>query len=214
MADTASLQQNPPVDGRTARAVRTRDAIVDACIALVDGGDLKPTAPRIAEEAGVSVRSVFQHFDDLETLFSAVGSRVVQRLEPLFVPIDPSLPLDDRVEALVEQRCRVLEAVTPVRRAAIVNSVESPQIGRLLQEGHDALQRQVADVFATELAAAACRGSDDGASAQELLDSLGVALAWSTWETLRLFGRRDDRAARGVLDRLVRGVLRAEGHLL
>ena len=215
MADTASLQSNPPVDGRTARAERTRDAIVDACITLVERGDLKPTAPRIAEEAGVSVRSVFQHFDDLDTLFSAVGDRVVQRLAPLFVPIDASLPLDERVDALVEQRCRILEALTPARRAAMVNSVESPQIGRLLQEGHDVLRRQVADVFAAELAAAAASdASHDQGSAEELLDSLGVALAWSTWDTLRLFGHRDEHAAGRVLDRLVRSVLREHGHPL
>ena len=108
-----------PLDGRTARAVRTRDALVDATIALVEEGDLRPTAPRIAERAGVSVRSVFQHFDDLETLFGAVGARMVERLSELVRPVDPGAPLAERIPAFVVQRCRVNEAVSPINRAAI-----------------------------------------------------------------------------------------------
>ena len=103
MSTTPQLDESigEPIDGRTARAVRTRGRLVDATIALVEEGDLRPTAPRIAERAGVSVRSVFQHFDDLETLFSAVGIRVVERLAKLVRPIDPAAPLEIRVAAAV-----------------------------------------------------------------------------------------------------------------
>ena len=75
-----------PVDGRAARAARTRDAIVEATVALVEAGDVRPTAPRIAGRAGVSVRSVFQHFDDLSALYTAVVCLVVERLAVLVVP--------------------------------------------------------------------------------------------------------------------------------
>src|SRR5947209_6478164 len=132
------------VDGRTARAMRTREAIVDACISLVDDGDLRPTAPRIASRAGVSVRSVFQHFADLETLFAAVGERVVERLASLVVPIDSKLDLDQRITTLVRQRSLLLEVVTPVRRAALVHAVGSAEINRMFQEGHDFLRAEVA----------------------------------------------------------------------
>src|SRR5918999_531322 len=82
------------VDGRTARAVRTRNAIVDATIALVEEGDLRPTAPRVAERAEVSVRSVFQHFDDLDSLYAAVAERLYQRVRGLVsADLDQSLPL-------------------------------------------------------------------------------------------------------------------------
>ena len=81
------------IDGRTARAVRTREAIVDACIALVDEGDVRPTALKVAERAGVSVRSVFQHFDDLEGLYAAIANRLVDRLGGVKVVVDAELPL-------------------------------------------------------------------------------------------------------------------------
>src|SRR5258705_1088414 len=97
-------------DGRTARALRTREAIVDASIALVDEGDLRPTAPRIAERAQVSVRSVFQHFDDLESLYAAVADRLIERLSHLTMTVDPTAPLRRRLPEVVRQRAVLLEA--------------------------------------------------------------------------------------------------------
>src|SRR5436190_20508805 len=106
------------VDGRTARAQRTREAVVDALLQLINEGDLRPTAPRIAERAKVSVRSVFQHFDDLEGLYAAVGDRLVERLAYVGLNVSPDLSLDARVEEVVRHRTSMLEAITPIRRAA------------------------------------------------------------------------------------------------
>ncbi len=188
------------VDGRTARALRTREAIVDACIALVDEGDLRPTAPRIAERAGVSVRSVFQHFDDLETLFAMVAERVIGRLAQLLVPIDPSVPLDERVERFVRQRRAVLEAVTPIRRAAAIHAPFSREITNRLQTGHDFLRLEIAEVFATELASV----PDD--ERERLLDVLDTVVSWPSWESLRTFNRRSADDAAAVLDHMLRMV--------
>jgi hypothetical protein len=39
------------VDGRSARAQRTRDAVVEALVALLEEGDLQPTTSSIADKA-------------------------------------------------------------------------------------------------------------------------------------------------------------------
>ena len=80
------------VDGRTARAQRTRAAIVDAHLALLAAGDLKPTGERIAEAAGVSLRTLWTSFKDMETLFGAVGHRLTEMQRAEFRPVDPALP--------------------------------------------------------------------------------------------------------------------------
>jgi AcrR family transcriptional regulator len=179
-----------PVDGRTARAVRTRDALVDATIALVEDGDLRPTAPRIAERAGVSVRSVFQHFDDLETLFSAVGDRMVERLSGLVGPIDRQAPRPRRIAEFVQQRCRVHEAVTPINRAAILHAPGSDTISQQFQQGHAFGAAHLAEVFAAELEAA-------GPQRAALSDALLVVCSWTTWNLLRTLEDRsvDDATA-------------------
>jgi AcrR family transcriptional regulator len=188
-----------PIDGRTARAVRTKDAIVEACLGLIDEGDLRPTGPRIAERAGVSVRSIFQHFDDLDGLFAAVGERVVVRIGGLIAHIDPSTPLHDRVDAFVHQRAAVLEALTPVLRAALVHAASSTVIRTQFEEGHDFLRSQVAQVFAPEL--------DDAPDAVLLRQGLIASLSWSTWDLLRAAQGQSVAQARAVVTNMVRAQL-------
>src|SRR4051794_22625975 len=178
-------------DGRAARSVRTRRAIVDALRALHHEGDLRPTAPRVAERAGVSVRTVWQHFDDLETLLFEAGRRDLEIAQSLVPPIDLSMPPAQRVDALVEQRARMFEEMAPPWRAARVHAPFSAQI----QSNRDTLMQlareQVGDLFAPELAAA-----DD---AESLLDALHVASSWATWESLRADAHLDVERAKKAL---------------
>lgn len=193
-----------PIDGRTARAVRTRDSLVDATIALVEEGDLRPTAPRIAERAGVSVRSVYQHFDDLETLFSAVGARVVKRLAGLVRPIDPSAPLTDRIEAFIDQRTRIHEAVTPINRAAILQLPASATIDQQFRDGHSFLSAHLGEVFERELVAA---GPDRAA----LHAALVMVCSWSAWNVLRTLERLSVEEAGATLTSSLALILRGAG---
>jgi len=190
------------IDGRTARALRTHEAIVEASIALVDEGDLRPTAPRIAERAKVSVRSVFQHFDDLEGLYAAVGDRIVERLSHMVMTVDDSLPLDERIAEVVRQRVILLEAITPVRRAATVHAPFSPEVRTRLQAGHDFMRAEVERVFEPELRG---QGPDDRAS---LLDALDTALSWASWDNLRSLNGRSPDDAQEILVRMVTAIVR------
>jgi AcrR family transcriptional regulator len=190
-----------PADGRAARALRTREAIVDACIAMVEEGNLRPTAPRVAERAGVSVRSVFQHFDDLPALHTAVSERVADRMAVLVVPTDPDRPLAGRVETFVWHRAALLEAVTPFRRAAQVHSPFSPQIREAIARGTAFLRGEVAASFAPELDRLA---PEDRAG---LLDALTVATSWGVWDELRAEGGATAEAARSTMARIVRALL-------
>lgn len=189
------------IDGRTARALRTREAIVDASIALVDEGDLRPTAPRIAERAKVSVRSVFQHFDDLEGLYAAVGDRLVERLSHVRLAIDSELPVDGRIAEVVRQRAILLEAITPVRRAATVHAPFSREVRKRLQAGHDFLRTEIETSFAEDLA------TIDEADRIVVLDALDTVLSWSSWDNLRTLNSRTQDEARAVLVCMVRAIL-------
>jgi TetR/AcrR family transcriptional regulator of autoinduction and epiphytic fitness len=190
-----------PIDGRAARAARTRDAIVDASIGLVEEGDVRPTAPRIAERAGVSVRSVFQHFDDLPSLHTAVVNRVFERLSMLVVSVDPALPLEPRIEAFARYRAALLEAVTPFRRAAAVHAPFAPRIAEAVAEGNGFLRDDVAATFAPELAAV------PPAESRDLLDALSATASWGTWDSLRAEAGDPAEVAQAVLRRMLQALL-------
>src|SRR4051812_24626391 len=107
-------------DGRSARAVRTYESVVDAMLSLIDGGNLRPTAKQVSQQAGVSLRSVFQHFNDLEMLFATAAERQAERMSALITPVLSTVPFNQRLLLFVETRCRVLEAISPVRRAGLL----------------------------------------------------------------------------------------------
>src|SRR5690606_26103582 len=163
------------------------------------------TAPRIAQRAGVSVRSVFQHFDDLPTLYAAVVQRVVERLAGLVVTIDPDRPLDERIAAFAAQRAELLEAMTPFRRAAGVHGPLAPPVGGAVARGAAFLRAQVERTFAPELARLA------PAERRELVEALAGATSWGMWDALRVEGGDSPAAARAVLARTVRSLLAAAG---
>jgi AcrR family transcriptional regulator len=90
-------RDSEPADGRVARSHRSRRAIIDAMRALHAEGDLRPTAPRVAKRAGVSVRTVWQQFADMETLLVEADRRDNDILRSLVQRIDPDQPLAGRV---------------------------------------------------------------------------------------------------------------------
>jgi TetR/AcrR family transcriptional regulator of autoinduction and epiphytic fitness len=190
-----------PSDGRAARAARTRDAIVDASISLVEAGDMRPTAPRIAARAGVSVRSVFQHFDDLPTLHTAVVQRVVERLSLLVVAVDPTLPLDQRIDAFARYRAALLDAITPYRHAAAVHGPFAPEIRDAVAQGNQFLRCDVEATFGPELAPL------PEPERRELLDALAATASWGTWDSLRSEAGNSAEQAQAVLRRMLRALL-------
>jgi TetR/AcrR family transcriptional regulator, regulator of autoinduction and epiphytic fitness len=192
--------REPAIDGRAARALRTRRAIVDALLALVEEGDLAPTAPRIARKAGVSLRSIYQHFEDLESLFAAASERQFERIMDLASPLPVEGPLDARLDAFVRQRARVLEALTPVRRAAYVQEPFSAEIREGRRRMEAMARTEVERVFETEL------GALPAAERREIVAGLDAVASWGAWETMRTGGLSVE-AARRALRRVLAAVL-------
>jgi AcrR family transcriptional regulator len=188
-------------DGRAARAERTRQALVEALLALLDAGNLRPTAAEIAERAGVSERSVFQHFPDREALLEAVAREQYARVVPTISPVDASRPLAERVAEFGAERCLVFERVSGVRRAALLMEPESDVVAGWLTSVRRAGAADVERVFRRELEATP-------ADEREALRAALVATcSWGMYESLRLHqglsAGRTRSAVRTALGRLL-----------
>jgi TetR/AcrR family transcriptional regulator, regulator of autoinduction and epiphytic fitness len=179
MSTESPTEDAPKVDGRRLRAERTRAAIVDALLALIEEGDLRPTAPRVAERASVSLRTVFQHFAEVEVLFAAVSERQVERIAEHAEPIDPSLPLPERVDAYVAQRCRILEFVTPVARAASLQEHDSPKIAAESERLRDLGRMEIASTFGAEL------DTLEAPVRHRLRSAIEALTTWKAWDVVR-----------------------------
>jgi TetR/AcrR family transcriptional regulator, regulator of autoinduction and epiphytic fitness len=162
-------------------------------LALLGEGQLHPTAERIAERAGVSERSLFQHFADREVLYQAVAVQQFERILPSLKPIDASLPLPDRIDAFADQRARLLEAITPVRRGALLLEPDSEVVSRWLEKTRRSKAVEVERIFGTEL------DRVPGDERPALLAALVATSAWTFWEALRAHQGLSVDRARAVL---------------
>ncbi|MCG5463364.1 TetR/AcrR family transcriptional regulator [Micromonospora sp. NPDC053740] len=190
------------VDGRTARAERTRAAIVEAHLALISEGDLRPTGERIAERAGISLRTLWTNFKDMETLFEASGAEVLRQQDAAYRPISTGLPLAKRVDAYCRQRARLLQLIAPSARAAQMREPVSEQLHRNKLKHIERVRDEVEELFAVELAEA-------GPGREQLLNALVAASTWQAWSMLRYGLDLGVDQARAVMSRTV-GALLAE----
>lgn len=200
-AEPASGEKEKEKDGRSARSERARAAVVDALLALIEEGQLQPTAQAIAQRAGVSLRLVFHHFDDLEALFVAAAQRQMERLAPTMRSLPTSGSLEERLDAFVEQRCRLLERVKNFRRAALLVEPFSPAAQQRLKQVRDWKRAEVAALFARELEALAPKERAEVAAA------LAAASSFDCWQSLRLHQELSVDDTRKVMKRMLRSLL-------
>ena len=188
-------------DGRSARAARTRDAVVEALLFLLDDGNFRPTARQVAERAGVSLRSVYVHFDDLEDLFTAAAHHHFERVRDLVESIPGDGPVERRLDAFVRQRERIHEASAQVRRAAVLQEPFSPALAEVLSLARQLSRAEIETVFASEL------DRRDGADRKRLLLELEIIANAPTWEALRLQHDLSSERAREVVADMLRALL-------
>jgi TetR/AcrR family transcriptional regulator of autoinduction and epiphytic fitness len=167
------------LDGRRARSVKTREAIVEACLALIDAGDLKPTAAAIAARAGLSVRSVFQHFADLEDLLLAVSDHQANRIAGLYTGVQYEGDLTQRLATFAGYRARLFEAIAPLRRAAMLQEPFSKIVAERLELARVLHRFDVERAFGPELEAARERGNPG------LTEVVATVSSFVVWDEMR-----------------------------
>ncbi|GAA2548425.1 TetR/AcrR family transcriptional regulator [Winogradskya consettensis] len=188
----------PPqrIDGRTARSERTRAAIVDAHVTLIREGDLRPTADRIAKQAGVSLRALWSHFADMEALFAASGQQILDQRDEAHEPIPADLPLDRRIDAYCHQRARLLEQIAPAAKASALKEPFSQTLQSYRRTHINRVRAELQTLFPDAI------GTDE-----DLLNALTAASMWPSWGTLRDGMGLEPEAARAALTRTITTLL-------
>ena len=138
LVDVADLEpEEAQADGRVQRSVRSRARIVDALIELVREGELLPTGEQVAARAGVGLRTVFRHFEDMDSLHAEIDARISGLARPLLSNPLRQGSLEQRVDALVQQRATLFEQIAPFKHSGNVQRWRSA----FLQEAHTNMVR-------------------------------------------------------------------------
>lgn len=135
-------------DGRRLRREQNRDAVLNAVVELFHEGSYQPTTDEIAGRAGLSPRSLFRYFDDVDDLSRAVIERELVATQPLLeLHVDEAASTDERIRELVAARVRLFEAIAPTARAARLAAVRNPVIAQRLRARRALLRAQVRRVL-------------------------------------------------------------------
>jgi AcrR family transcriptional regulator len=161
-------------DGRRERSRSSRSKIVAALLDLVGKGDVAPSAARVAEVAGVGLRSVFRHFDDMDELYREMGEVIEAQVMPIILQPPTGATWRERLLDVADRRAMVFETILPYRISANLKRFQSPYLmqdyRRMLRLESDTIESYLpgmvkADVVGTH--------------------GLNVILSFHTWRLLR-----------------------------
>ncbi|MFM7125180.1 MAG: TetR/AcrR family transcriptional regulator [Actinomycetes bacterium] len=140
------------VDGRSLRRERNRQDIVDALLGLIENGETEISAALIASKAGLSERSIFRYFDDVNDLYRSVCDLAFSKEIEYALIDDVGIgSLDTKIENFVNQRVRIYTMNEKIAPAARSFAFKNPVIKNQLVLGRKLLRTQIMKHFAEEL---------------------------------------------------------------
>ena len=174
MRSAAQLLPADAVDGRRQRGQDHRARIVAAMMNLVHDGQLAPSAEQVAAQADVGLRTVFRHFQDMDSLYREMSAVIEARVRAIL-----ERPLQDaggsgNVRELIGRRALAFETIAPYRRAADAFRHRSRFLGA------------DADRLAVELRATLKQSLPPAISGDPMkLEALDLLMSFEAWSRLR-----------------------------
>jgi AcrR family transcriptional regulator len=178
-AELSTLQPQVQQAGRGDRVARTREAIVSSTLTLAMEGEVAPIVRDIAKLAGVSARTVFQHFADTAELYVAVLGRVLTGLRGEAQTTAPSAALDERISATIGQRAGRYEKLLPMWTFVETLQRRSSEAGEQVSQLYTVNREQLAEMFASELTGLS------GEERERKLNALAMSLTPEGWIVMR-----------------------------
>ena len=190
------------VDGRSLRRERNRQDIVDALFGLIECGETEISAALIASKAGLSERSIFRYFDDVNDLYRSVCDLAFSK-EIEYALIDDAGvgSLDTKIENFVNQRVRIYTMNEKIAPAARSFAFKNPIIKNQLVVGRKLLRTQIIKHFAEELSVF---DKQQQQVAVAIIDSLTT---FESYDMMRSDQRMSVQAIKSILTESIRKAL-------
>ncbi len=183
-------------DGRRRRGQDNRAKIVAAMLDIIHSGDMTPSAEQVAQRADVGLRTVFRHFQDMDSLFREMSVVIMGELHAAAETPFRSTDWRDRVVELVERRGWAFEKVGPFLRASSLLRRRS----RYMDVDHGRLVAALREILRRQL-------PPDIAGDPVTLETLDLLLSFEAWSRLRREQGLSAKRAGAILEGAVRRVL-------
>jgi AcrR family transcriptional regulator len=175
-------------DGRRQRSERSRAQIIDALFSLLQEGDFSPSASKVAERAEVGLRTVFRHFEDMDSLYGEMADRIMAKVMPIaFAPLTTTGWRAQFFE-LIDRRIEIYEHVFPIRVSANVRRFQSQFLMEEYRRNLVMERASLQSVLPEKL-------KND----ETLFAAIEVVSGFQTWRRLRMDQDLERDDARGVV---------------
>jgi AcrR family transcriptional regulator len=161
-------------DGRRERSAASRRRILAAMVDLIESGQPSPTAEAVALRAGVSLRTVFRHFEEMENLHLEIAALVFERVRHILERPFEHRSWPANLPEAVERRAEFFEVMAPFKTAIDVHRHRSRAI---------AAQHRRITVMSRDLLAASV--SPELHADRERFELLCLLMSLEAWQRLR-----------------------------
>jgi AcrR family transcriptional regulator len=163
---------------------------------LVGSGDVAPSAARVAEVAGVGLRTVFRHFEDMDALYREMSAVIEERVIPIISEPLKGSDWKAKMSEIADRRAIVFETILPFRISANLKRFQSPY----LMQDYQRMVKAEAEGIEALL---------PGSVKTDTLGSRGinVILSFQTWRLLRHDQGLSTDEARLVIKRMLTDAL-------
>jgi AcrR family transcriptional regulator len=168
----AKTAQEP--DGRKHRSQKSQVRIVNAMLELVAQGNLEPSADQIAEIAEVGRRSVFRHFNDMDTLYREMTDSIAATMGSVVLQPFEAADWTGQVLELVDRRAMGFEKMKPFLLAGQVHRHRSPYLKTSHTQFVEMLRKILLAILPKQIAAD-----------EVLVEALDMLLSFENWSRLR-----------------------------
>jgi len=189
-----------PIDGRHRRRVENSEAAVRAMIELFEETGSLPTVAEVAGRAGISPRSVFRYFEDVDALTRAAIDKRFREAAAYGILLSIPDDLDDRIDVLAKTRADMFAFIGPTTQLVRSRLAENPILAETAARSRSLMRRQLGLVFAKELA-------ELGDGADVILDLLDIVFSLDSWTQLLDHQGHSVDEARGILTLGARALL-------
>jgi AcrR family transcriptional regulator len=182
-------------DGRRRRSLDSRARIVAAMLELTRETAAAPSAEQVAQRAGVGLRTVFRHFQDMDSLYSEISRPFEAELREWAQRPFKGETWQERVLELIQRRSTAFEVVAPFRRASDAMRHSSA----LLQAQHAVLTTTLRSILRGLIP----KGAVDPAT----FEALDLLLGYEAWSRLRREQGLSPAQARKILQTAVKALI-------
>ena len=162
------------LDGRRQRTADSRARIIQALMELIRGGTITPSAEQVASKAQVGLRSVFRHFNDMDSLYHELTILVEADARATFERPIVGKTLKDRIAELAIRRAGLFERIGPFQLASLAHRAQSSFLDADARRQNFLLRELLKQAIAPDTV------HDD-----ERFEILDMLLSFSTWNRLR-----------------------------